>query len=247
VRPVLALSASGIFLEQAWVALVCGYSPKPVGKLGAHEPLTPTDIGWYGKTSWPMELVYLSPVFYLIGGGLGTASSLVFILVADVTPPHLRYVLSQHVADVIGRTALTLQLCRASRFYLLEASSFGGSIAGYTVSPLASQWSPWVPVQLGLVLLATANALIMLDLVSWPQRSDQEVPAAPESVGSPPAKSSTSFHFVGLAYAFFWRRKLVGIVLIGYFLRALAMSVMKLQILYVSHLLHWEFSQVRAL
>jgi hypothetical protein len=49
--------------------------------------------GQVGVLHLPLQYVWLSSLFFLVGGGPTIATTLVTTIVADVVPPEIRYVL----------------------------------------------------------------------------------------------------------------------------------------------------------
>lgn len=69
IKRVLLLSVTGIILCDVWFNLVC----------------------WFGR-NLPLQLIYLTPLGYLVGGGPSVGGSLLYVLVADYSPAELRLV-----------------------------------------------------------------------------------------------------------------------------------------------------------
>lgn len=68
-------SLIGLQLNAAWVLFIC-----------------------YFRTL-PLQLTWFSSVFYLLGGGPVVASALGLTMIADIAPPHQRYVLGEDCGD----------------------------------------------------------------------------------------------------------------------------------------------------
>ncbi|KAL4967243.1 uncharacterized protein BDV14DRAFT_198345 [Aspergillus stella-maris] len=189
-RRVLLLSICGIFLGELWFDLVC----------------------WYGKV-WPIQLVYSSPVWYLIGGGPSVGASLLFVLVANTSPARRR----------------------PSQFFLLEASAYSGSVLGYLASSATMDKTLWGSISIGLNCIA-ASLWLVVD-VSDQRNTDAQLAAqADES----PKSTDTTLH---AAMLFSQRRGRLALLLFGLLLRSLGVSVMRLLAIYTSQVFDWPFSR----
>jgi MFS family permease len=69
IKRVLLLSVTGIISCEVWFNLVC----------------------WFGR-NLPLQLIYLTPLGYLVGGGPSVGGPLLYVLVADYSPAELRLV-----------------------------------------------------------------------------------------------------------------------------------------------------------
>ncbi|CAI7616521.1 unnamed protein product [Penicillium crustosum] len=205
-KKVLVLSITGILFGELWFDLV-------------YQALI--SEGWYGQT-WPVELVYGSFVFYLIGGGPGIGGSMLFVLVANASP--------------LKR--------RASRFFLLEASGYMGSIVGYLGSSAIMDKTVWTPIILGLisVFLAFCLTLIMPEHFSSDSKKEQSQTIEPPSDTDPKEESAISR--LCASAVFLKQQPHILVLLFGYLLRSLGTSVMRLLITYVPKRFHMSFSQL---
>lgn len=84
----LLLSLLGCLLADLWVKAVCE-SPKSLLSSAAL-------IKTPGLSAWaPLRLVWASSLWQIIGGGAQVASSLFFVIIADVLVEQSRYTLSR--------------------------------------------------------------------------------------------------------------------------------------------------------
>lgn len=89
------------------------------------------------------RLIWLSSLATFVGGGDAVASSMIFLVVADVAPPHQR----------------------ANLFFLLTACERVGEIVATPLSALLmSIWNPWIPYFLYSVLTLIAGMIPLLFL-----------------------------------------------------------------------------------
>ncbi|KAJ5199435.1 hypothetical protein N7491_000007 [Penicillium cf. griseofulvum] len=198
-KKVLVLSITGILFAELWFGLVC----------------------WYGQT-WPVELVYGSFVFYLIGGGPGIGGSMLFVLVANASP--------------LDR--------RASRFFLLEASGYTGSVVGYMGSSAIMDKTVWTPIILGLGSVFMAFSLTLIMPENFSSDSNLEQSQATELTSdSTDTKEESVLSWLRTSAVFLKQQPHILVTLFGYLLRSLGTSVMRLLITYVPKRFHMSFSQ----
>ncbi|KAL4786967.1 major facilitator superfamily domain-containing protein [Aspergillus varians] len=197
IKRVLLLSIAGIFLGELWYDLVC----------------------WYGR-SLPVELIYLTPVFYLIGGGASVGVSLLFVLVANASPAHLR----------------------PTRFFIMEASSVSGAIFGYMASSAIMDTLLWAPVLLGLGLIFLSFCLLLPVPDQRPLDAEppEEGMLEPASDDDTPKSTVRTLH---TAVVVLKGQGSLVILLLGYLLRSLGGSVMTLMIIYSAQAFNWSFSR----
>ncbi|KAI1339718.1 MFS general substrate transporter [Xylariaceae sp. FL0016] len=116
-KPVYFLAAVGQFVNLGWALTV----------------LTWPDV-------IPIQLAVISPLFQLIGGGIMTAISIIFSIIADVQSSE-------------NRSIWYFFLSLAAQSAVFVGPSLGSKLMGV--------WSPWVPMYLSLVTTALAG-LVML-------------------------------------------------------------------------------------
>ncbi|KAK6081575.1 ATP synthase F0 [Seiridium cupressi] len=206
-RPIMAIALTGIFLREAVSSLVYWMAP-----------------------TWPIELIWAAPVSFVLGGGPPAFISLLFIFVADATPPTLR----------------------SSRFFQLEAAAYIGNILSYVISSALSDVNPWIPILLGLVLLLFAIILLLVtsrfikvdrqkpaEELAATLEGDQDAVHGNEDTGS----NKSGWEYVQSFLTLVKQRKVIPALLAGYWLRMLAVSVTGLQLLYTSRLFDWTYSK----
>lgn len=134
---------------------------------------------------------------------------------------------------------------RASRFFLLEASGYMGSIVGYLGSSAIMDKTVWTPIILGLisVFLAFCLTLIMPEHFSSDSKKEQSQTIEPPSDTDPKEESAISR--LCASAVFLKQQPHILVLLFGYLLRSLGTSVMRLLITYVPKRFHMSFSQVR--
>ncbi|KAL4804940.1 major facilitator superfamily domain-containing protein [Aspergillus unguis] len=108
---------AGIFLAEFWLDLVC----------------------WMGG-AWPVEVAYLAPVFYLLGGGPSVGGSLLFVLVADEAE----------------------ERDRPTRFFLMEAAGYLGTMIGFIAPGFITFRSPRTAMVIGLAMIFASFVLVVL-------------------------------------------------------------------------------------
>ncbi|KAJ5623363.1 MFS transporter [Penicillium lividum] len=118
-KPVVLMSIMGILLSMTFTLLVCGL--------------------WQ---IFPLRLVWLSPVFTILGGGAPVLFSMILTMIADVMPENER----------------------ATAFFRLMTGQY---VAHITATPVASalmeNYGPWLPIQLGYIcfFVATLTACLL--------------------------------------------------------------------------------------
>lgn len=102
------------------------------------------------------RLIWLSSLATFVGGGDAVASSMVFLVVADVAPPDQR----------------------ANFFFLLTACERVGEIVATPLSALLmTVWNPWIPYILYSVLTLIAGMIPVLFLPETLERSEPPSPS----------------------------------------------------------------------
>ncbi|KAJ5965379.1 major facilitator superfamily domain-containing protein [Penicillium waksmanii] len=104
-KPILVLCLIGLILEEVAIRLVC----------------------WW-NVALPLRMIWVTPIFQIIGGGSQTASAMAYTIITDVIP--------------VDR--------RASIFYILAAVILLGEILATPISAYVMTWSLWFPSLLGV-------------------------------------------------------------------------------------------------
>ncbi|KAJ5794581.1 MFS transporter [Penicillium paradoxum] len=106
-KPVVLMSIIGILLSMAFTLAVCGL-----------------------QKIFPLRLVWLAPIFTVLGGGVPVLFSMILTMIADIMPEN----------------------DRATAFFQLMTGQY---IAQITATPIASglmeTHGPWLPIQLGYI------------------------------------------------------------------------------------------------
>lgn len=131
---------------------------------------------------------------------------------------------------------------RASRFFLLEASGYTGSVVGYMGSSAIMDKTVWTPIILGLgsVFMALCLTLIMPEHFS----SDSNPEQSQTTVISDDTDKKEVLSWIRTSAVFLKHQPHILVILFGYLLRSLGISVMRLLITYVPKRFHMTFSQV---
>lgn len=131
-KPVLLLSVIGLILEEAVIRFICWKS----------------DI-------IPIQAIWATPLFQILGGGPQIATSMAFTMISDVFP------LAQ----------------RSSVFFLLSAAILLGEILATPLSAFAMSWTPWFPFLAGVVfeIIGLVSAFALCETMpSQPDRPDHD-------------------------------------------------------------------------
>ncbi|KAL4815394.1 major facilitator superfamily domain-containing protein [Aspergillus spinulosporus] len=196
VKRVLLLSATGIIVSEVWFNLVC----------------------WFGRVL-PLQLIYLSPVAFLVGGGPAVGGPLLFVLVADNSPAKLR----------------------PTRFFLMEAAAYSGPVLGYMAGSAIMNEHLWASVVLGPGLVFSSFFLVLLFHNDCPDGRKAHADAGSDPAPAPEAKSI--LYTIRTATAVFQRQSGLVLILLGIVLRGLGDCVMELLIIYASGVFDWSFAQ----
>jgi len=160
-----------------------------------------------------------------------------------------------------GRYANGCFRLRSSRFFRLEAASYLGNISSYLLSSVLMDRNPWIPVLLGLIFIAIAGCLLIglsLGPESGPVEAGRETqrgerphsPRPHDSLRDSGSRKATAAmvplnSLLTAIFRIMKQQRAVLILLGGYWLRMLAVSVTRLQLVYISRLFEWKHSQVR--
>ncbi|KAB8257987.1 major facilitator superfamily domain-containing protein [Aspergillus pseudonomiae] len=106
-KPILLLCLAGLVLEEVAIRLVC----------------------WWNAVI-PLRMIWVTPIFQIIGGGSQTATAMAYAMITDVVPLEKR----------------------ASIFYIMAAVVLLGEILATPISAFLMMSSPWVPTLLGVVV-----------------------------------------------------------------------------------------------
>ncbi|OIW32352.1 MFS general substrate transporter [Coniochaeta ligniaria NRRL 30616] len=230
----------GIFLTVPFGALADRYGTRRIMAVAITGILLreiASDLIYWMAPTWPIELIWATPVFFVLGGGPPAFVSLhvLFNFVADATPPILR----------------------SSRFFQLEAAAYMGNILSYLVSSALADANPWVPIISGLLLLLAANVLLLAtagSLMVDRRKIQEDSTATPGEDGQqdqdPVDQDQQAsqgkerwWGYISSFSALVVQRKVILVLLAGYWLRMLAVSVTGLQLIYVSRLFGWSYSK----
>ncbi|EAW08898.1 putative MFS transporter [Aspergillus clavatus NRRL 1] len=146
-KPVVLMSMIGILLSMTFTLVVCGL--------------------WQ---IFPLRLVWLSPIFTVLGGGAPVLFSMIWTMIADVMPENER----------------------ATAFFQLMTGQY---VAQITATPIASglmeTHGPWLPIQLGYICAFMALLIACLLKETAPPR-DADAARNPTGDGSTTTQSETS-------------------------------------------------------
>ncbi|KAJ8066985.1 hypothetical protein OCU04_004364 [Sclerotinia nivalis] len=146
-KPIFILAMIGIVLEALWGLVVM----------------------WFWRTL-PLRLVWLSPVFTLIGGGSSVGSMAFFAIISDITPEAKR-------TDV---------------FFLAAATDLVAQLIAPSMAAILMAKSPWLPLTLGIFSFILGSLLIIFipetlhihqtsDPSHYPSPSNNDFPNSPKS------------------------------------------------------------------
>ncbi|RDW93045.1 MFS transporter [Aspergillus mulundensis] len=200
VKRVLLLCVTGIVLGETWTDLVC----------------------WGGTVwKWPLQLMYLAPVAYFIGGGPAVGGPLLFVLVADHSPVELR----------------------ATRFFLMEAGSYSGTVLGFMASSAIMDAHLWGAVVMGWALVVTSFFLTLLFQQDRAVVRDSEDQGDDHVAATPAPEAKSTLATVRTAMGLFREQTGLLVLLFGFVLRYLGDEVMVLLIIYAAQAFGWSFSE----
>lgn len=222
-------------------------------------------VGSFAHTL-PTKAIIASP-FLAIFGGECVLQSTIFALTSALAGEYVqRYVFSQPCAR-----DTSLIVCRASYFSYISSTSYVVSFMGPTLASITMNWSIWLPFWINIGLLACAIPTIAMlpdtheSAIVGPKIASPSRSAEGDVEEAGPLLAADSEHGLGrYANAFeepqdlvqetlHAARKLVGlaqgrlnfqVLLLSFFLTALASSDTKLLVQYISKRYEWTFAQV---
>ncbi|RAK98755.1 MFS general substrate transporter [Aspergillus ibericus CBS 121593] len=106
-KPILLLSLMGLLMEEVAIRVVC-----------------------WCTTVFPIRMVWVTPIFQLIGGGPQISTAMAYAMITDVVPASKR----------------------ASVFFLVAAAILLGEILATPLSAFLMSWNPWVPSLFGVAI-----------------------------------------------------------------------------------------------
>ncbi|RDW58813.1 MFS transporter-10 [Coleophoma cylindrospora] len=134
----LFVSIPGVLLAVPYGLLADKWGRKPVVLLSLLGFLLSTTCTLVVCRFWqflPLRLVWLSPIFTIIGGGAPVLFSMTYTIIADVVPENER----------------------ATAFFQVMTGAFIAQIASTTLSSaLMENHSPWLPIELGYISMILA-------------------------------------------------------------------------------------------
>ncbi|GIZ42872.1 hypothetical protein CKM354_000612200 [Cercospora kikuchii] len=138
-----------------------------------------------GATDWPTQWVWLSPAFYLLGGGPIVASNLLTTIVADVVPPE----------------------SRSTVFFYRFCTDFVANLAIPPIASLLMSKNIWIPLLSGALFQASSVVMVLAIPESAPANMTKESEQADEwSPIDMDAPSDGVASFVGKRYKLWLRR-----------------------------------------
>ncbi|KAI1175806.1 major facilitator superfamily domain-containing protein [Nemania sp. FL0916] len=194
-------------------------------------------ILWYPDVFAP-RLIWLASLANFVGGGDAVASSLSFLIVADVAPPHER----------------------AKLFFLLSACECVGELVALPLCALMmAAWDPWVPYLLYSVLTCIAFVITLALLPETLQKTHPDsttetgTEAGPDPVSyhtapdeRPPAAvdgEQTSFiHSIIAKFRPLFKRNIIAIVL-AFFVSAFGRQSTTFLLQYIRQRFNWSYER----
>ncbi|KAI0484873.1 MFS general substrate transporter [Xylariaceae sp. FL0804] len=184
-----------------------------------------SDLLYFHSDTWPLRLLWLTPIFYLVGGGPAALVSQLFCLVTEASLP----------------------ASRLSNFYRLEAAAYLGNILALIASSVLMKIDVWAPLAAGIALIILAPIIpICLSATSpsigEPGNQTAPQPQQPTDVTEPAHPKRLTAKLASLA-RFVKTRRASTVLLAGYWLRMLAVSVTRIQLIYVAAVFGWEYAE----
>ncbi|KAF7954343.1 hypothetical protein EAE96_005468 [Botrytis aclada] len=115
-KPIFILAITGVILSYLWNIVVM----------------------WFWHTL-PLRLIWLSPIFTVIGGGQSVGSMAYFAIASDITP----------------------EAKRTNIFFLAAATDLVAQLVAPSLAAVLMAKSPWIPVLLGISFLIFGGLLIL--------------------------------------------------------------------------------------
>ncbi|KAM3525736.1 hypothetical protein NHJ13051_003822 [Beauveria bassiana] len=158
-KPVLLLALGGLFLEDVAVRL----------------------LTWWAFTtpSSSLRLIWLAPIFQVMGGGPGTATSMAYSIITDTFS----------AAD------------RTSVYFYLGAAILIGEFLATPLSALLMTWTPWLPL-----LAGTGCQIIAFSAASFLPETKRAGAASTVPVPDPQAAESMVSGAAPVKNSWFWQK-----------------------------------------
>ena len=145
---------------------------------GVEAPLLMVIIGAFPKI-FRLQLVWLSSVILLCGGGLNSASAFMWAMASESIPPERRYNLPfSHVMQ-------KLTWSRSHAFYYIFSAFYVAELIASFVASVTTDISPWIPcgLAMGSMLLCLLLLAVMPDPRKYSHSSYSAIPQDPTAPG----------------------------------------------------------------
>lgn len=185
------------------------------------------------------RLIWLSSLATFVGGGDAVASSMIYLIVADIAPLHQR-------AELF--------------FFLTACGSVGEVVATPLCALLMSLWNPWIPYVLYTVLTCLAGSIPLLFLPETLRRTSKSPPATENRVdeslcgsdsgidedlpAAADGKPSTLTRFAIITRFRPLVKQNVIAVLLAFFVSALGRQSTNFLLQYIRQRFHWSYEKV---
>ncbi|EHA24944.1 hypothetical protein ASPNIDRAFT_181835, partial [Aspergillus niger ATCC 1015] len=178
--------------------------------------------GWFSD-QLPLRLIWLGPIAQVLGGGTQVATSIMYVILADL------------FSDEEQITA----------FLYVAATVLVSEILATPLSALLMTRNIWLPYLLSPAFNAAGGLLLFL----LPETLPQTPPSQPSS--SEQASQRQTFRGriragvdeLSRSIAVIWRHRPVQLFLVVFFIAYLGMQVMKLLLLFAADRFHWTIAQ----
>ncbi|PWY90339.1 adenylate cyclase [Aspergillus sclerotioniger CBS 115572] len=201
-RPVLLLCAVGFTLSDVWVKIVCWFSDQ-----------------------LPLRLIWLAPIAEVVGGGTQVATSIMFVMLADL------------FNDEDQTTA----------FLYVSATALLSEILATPLGTLLMTRNVWLPYILSSVGTAGGGLFLLL----LPETLPQAPPSSPSGTsreeeadkGNIPDRVRAGVDELRRSTAVIRRHRSVQLFLFVFFAAYLGRQVMKVLLLFAANRFHWTIAQ----
>ena len=189
-REVLFLAFVGLSLSETWGFLICKLYTSWPTKLPNCYPGDNLTIctGWFPNL-FPIRLLWTQWLCELIGGGVSVMTSMVYLIVANVTSEDSRYA---KIVIFVGWAILNCYHCRTNVYYRLHAVQMLSSVIALALSSSLMNLNVWLPWTLSELLVVASAFLTLLlpNIATGGLVTGEPIPAGVAQIGEDDSNAS---------------------------------------------------------
>jgi hypothetical protein len=205
-----------------------------------------------GALHAPLQFVWLSSLFFVIGGGPTTGTTLITTIVADVVPPEIRYV---HPASWISNQSTDCRHDRSTIFFYRFCSDLVAECFTPPVTAVLMSRNIWIPLIIAVLFQGIGAALVLILPETLPishleveaEHSTENLPSS-ETVEEPCLKAKGRAWILKITEAleFVTRDKSVAALVFTFLISKVGRQSINIMLQYVSTRYGWPLSKVHS-